>query len=117
MLSRIKTEPTLVTALVKATLGVLVLAKVIQLTDNQTAAILGVVAAGLSLLLALSVRPFPLPLVTGAVEAGVVLLIVFGVDITAELQAGVYTLVAALLAFFTRQNVTPETKLPALALS
>ncbi|MGH9247994.1 MAG: hypothetical protein ACRD0W_00515 [Acidimicrobiales bacterium] len=111
ILARIKTEPALLVGLAQAVLGLLVVTGVVIFTEDQTGTVLGIVSAVLSLILGLSVRPFSWPLVTGVVQAGIMLLLAFGVNISSTTQASIYAVLAALVAIVNRQNVTPETKL------
>lgn len=116
-MSRIKTEPALFVGFLQALIGLGVALGVVRFTENQTGSILAVVTAALSLLLGLSVRPFAWPLITGVVQAGVTLALAFGFDISSTTQASIYALVAAAIAIFNRQAVTPETKLAPVSLT
>lgn len=107
----LKTEPTLITQGVQAVIAVLVAARVIDFSDGQTGAILAILTAGIALLNGLSVRPFSWPLVVGAVQAALALLLAFGFDVSQELQGSIITATTVLGAIVIRQAVTPEAKL------
>lgn len=117
IIDRIKTEPAVIVQSLQAILGLLVAFSVIALTDDQTGAILATTAAALGVVLALSVRPFTWSVVTGFVQSGVVLLTAFGMEFTSEQTSSIYAVTAVLGAVFVRQTVTPETKLPPVALT
>jgi|SRR5690606_19402915 len=111
LVRKLKEEPTIITQVVQAALGLAVAFSLIGFTDVQTGAVLAVVAAVSGLLLALDVRPFQWSLVTGAVQAVILLIAEFGIEMTSEQIGAVYTAVA-LIGVVLRQFVTPEIKLP-----
>lgn len=112
---RIKTEPAVLLQLLQVLLGGAVAFGFLPFTEDEQAGIMSVAGATLALIIALVVRQFVWPLITALVQAVVPLLLTFGVDWTEQQVGFVYLITAALGAFFIRQNVTPETKLPALA--
>ena len=115
--NRIKQEPTIVVQTVQALLGLLVAFEVFTLTDDMTGTLLTLVSAITGFVLALSVRPFQWPVVTGLVQAAVVAAVAFGADLDADKIAGIYAVTAIIGAWVVRQAVTPETKLPPVALA
>lgn len=114
--NRIKTEPALLNQLIQAVLGLLVATGAITLSDTQTGAILGAVTAGMGLVLAVAVRPFKWTAITTVVQAAVILVTSFGLELSSATVAGIYAVTAALGAILVRQTSTPETKLPAVSL-
>lgn len=112
---RIKEQPTIVIQTVQVLLGLAVAFNIVSMTDNQTAAVLAVTTAVLGFILALATRQFAWPVVTGVVQAAVVLLLEFGINLTDQQVGAIFAATAALGAFFVQRSVTPETKLPALA--
>jgi hypothetical protein len=112
---RIKTEPTILLSALQALLGLLVVFGALPFTEDEQAGIMATAGAVLSLIIAISVRQFAWPLLMAVVQALVPLALEFGVNWTDVQVGAVYTFFAVLGAFFVRQKVTPETKLPALA--
>ena len=115
--NRIKQEPTIVVQTVQALLAFLVGFEVFSLTDTQTGVLLTLTSAVTGFVLALSVRPFQWPVVTGLVQAGIAALAAFGAELDPSQVAAIYGLTAVLGAWIVRQKVTPETKLPPVALA
>lgn len=107
----LKIEPALVIQAASVLLSLLAAFGFYAFNDDQTWAILNFVTVALTLITGLSVRPFKWPLVTAVVQAGLILVMQFGLEITVEQQAAVLAAFTVAGALLIRQNVTPETKL------
>lgn len=114
---RIKTEPAVLLQFLQVVLGFLVTFNILPFTEDEQAGIMSVAGAVLSLIIGLAVRQFRWPLIVAVVQALVPLLLEFGVDWTEQQVGAIYMVFAAAGAFFIRQNVTPETKLPPVTLA
>lgn len=115
--NRIKQEPTIVVQTVQALLALLVGFDVFSLTEDQTGTLLTLTSAVTGFVLALSVRPFQWPVVTGLVQAGIASFTAFIADLDPNQIAAIYGVTAILGAWIVRQKVTPETKLPPVTLA
>jgi hypothetical protein len=113
-IARLKTEPTILVQAAQAVLGALVAFGVVGFTDSQTGAVLAVVSAVSGFLLALGVRPFNWAVLTGVVQAIILLAVEFGLN-WSDTQVAATFMVISMASMFMRQLVTPETKLPAIA--
>jgi hypothetical protein len=111
---RVKAEPAIVTQALGVALT-LAVALGLPLTDQQNGAILAAVAAVVNVALALAVRAVTQPLLQGAVNAVIALVLAFGFSVSPEVQGIVLSLTLALGGVAVRQTVTPEVKLPPLA--
>lgn len=106
----LKEQPTIIIGLIGAILGLLVNFDVLTFSTTQTGAILGVVSAVLGVLLGIMVRPFQWSVVIGLVQAAVMMLAEFGVTMSEDAEANLFTvvsLIGALVAWFLN---TPEVK-------
>lgn len=110
----LRLEPARVAAVTRAVLTVAVVAG-LDLTDQQTGAVLAFTTTAVTLLAALSVRPVKWPLLAGYAEVMLIAVLTFIADVD---QATVAAVVAAtqlvLGSSVVREVVTPETKRPAL---
>lgn len=109
--AKLKEEPTILVQATQALLGLLVAVDLVGFTEAQTGAVLAVVAAASGLFIALTVRPFAWATITGLVQAGVMLLAEFGLELSEQQVGAAYTAVSV-LGMILRQFVTPEVKLP-----
>jgi hypothetical protein len=105
-------EPALIVAVLQAAVAMVVALK-FNLTAGQTGAIEAVAAALGALIVALSVRPFAVPTLTGLITAGGTLLAAFGVHHATSGSVSTFNLaVAAVLALGTSLRVTPVVNAP-----
>lgn len=111
---KIKENPAATLQLLQVALGALVVFEVLPFDDAEQAGIMATAAAVLNLVLALAVRSVRWPLITAAFQAAVPLAVEFGWGATDQQIGAIYAVVAAVGAWFVREMVTPETKLPAL---
>jgi regulator of protease activity HflC (stomatin/prohibitin superfamily) len=106
-----KLEPTVIIQAASVLLSLLTVFGFYVFDQDQTWAILNFITVGLTLINGLSVRPFKWVLVTAVVQALIILVMQFGLEITPEQQAAVLAAVTVIGAIFIRQSVTPEVKL------
>lgn len=108
-------EPVLSAGVVQAAIA-LVVALGFTLTAGQSGAIEAAAAALAALIMALSVRPFQVPALTGALTAIGTLLVAYGVHgVTPGLVSSFNAALVAVLALILRQHVTPNASLHAAA--
>jgi len=112
LINVIKTEPVLITGLVQSLLALLV-GLGFSLTAGQTGALEAGTTAVLALVAAVSVRPFPVAALTGALSAVATVLIAFGVPhISTGAVSSLNAVVVAVLGLVLRGHVTPVASLP-----
>jgi hypothetical protein len=110
ILYRLKTEPTVIVQAFQVVLALLVATGALDLSDQQTGAMLAVVTAFIAVINGIAVRPFKLPLVVGLVQTVFLLFPAFGADVDTNLQGAIISAVTVLGAIFLRQSVTPVAK-------
>jgi hypothetical protein len=111
IVNTIRTEPVLITGLVQSLLA-LVVGLGFSLTAGQTGALEAVTTAVLALVAAVSVRPFPVAALTGALSAVATVLIAFGVPhVTTGEVSSLNAVVVAVLSLVLRIHVTPTASL------
>jgi hypothetical protein len=101
-------EPTLILQGLTALLTFLVTFGWDGLSTDQAAVIVAVVAAVLTAVNALLVRPVPPTVWTGVITAGASLLAAYGLDFSQERVGTLVMAVTAIMAVLLRQSVTPE---------
>jgi hypothetical protein len=105
-------EPVLSAGVVQAAIA-LVVALGFHLTAGQSGAIEAATAGLAALIMALSVRPFQVPALTGALTAIGTLLVAFGVHgVQPNLVSSFNAALVAVLAIVLRGHVTPVASLP-----
>jgi hypothetical protein len=105
-------EPVLSAGVIQAAIA-LVVALGFSLTAGQSGAIEAAAAAVAALITALSVRPFQVPALTGALTAVGTLLVAFGVPhVQPSLVSSFNAALVAILAIVLRGHVTPVASLP-----
>jgi hypothetical protein len=108
-------EPVLSAGVVQAAIA-LVIALGFRLTPGESGAIEAAAAALAALIAGLAVRPFQVPLLTGAFTAIGTLLIAFGVHgVSAGTVSSANAVLVAVLAMILRAHVTPVVSLPKAA--
>jgi hypothetical protein len=108
-------EPVLSAGVVQSAVA-LVVALGFSLTAGQSGAIEAAAAALGALIMALSVRPFQVPALTGALTAIGTLLVAYGVHgVTPGLVSSFNAALVAILAIVLRGHVTPVAALPKTA--
>lgn len=111
ILAVIKTEPVMISGLVQSLLS-LIVGLGLSLTAGQTGALEAGTTAVLALIAAVSVRPFPVTILTGAVTAVVTLLVAFGVPhVSTGMVSSLNASIVAVLALVLRGHVTPVASL------
>lgn len=108
-----KREPSFWLGLVQAVLSLLVALKVVHLNDTQTGLVLAVVSGVIGIAVALSVKPFQWPLLSGLASAVVALVVGLGFNVDQGTQGAILTVVSFVVLAFNRSTVTPEVSLPA----
>ncbi|MBO0813621.1 MAG: hypothetical protein J2P30_00480 [Actinobacteria bacterium] len=108
----IRTEPALILGAVQTILA-LIMGIGLNLSAGQAGAIEAVTSAVLALIVAVTVRPFPVPVLTGAVTAVVTLLVAFGVPhVSAGIVSSLNAAIVAVLTLVLRGHVTPAASAP-----
>jgi hypothetical protein len=112
ILNVIKTEPVMLTGLVQSLLA-LAVGLGLSLTGGQTGALEAATTAVLALVAAVSVRPFPVAALTGAVTAIATVLVAFGVPhVSSGAVSSLNAVIVSLMALVLRGHVTPVASLP-----
>ena len=101
-------EPALWLTLIQ-TLVALAVGLGFHLTGEQVGLINGFAAAILALIAAIAVRPFPVPLLMGAIQAALSLGVGFGLALDASQVGLINASAAALVGFILRMHVEPKT--------
>lgn len=101
-------EPALVIQSIAALLTLLVGFGLTGLNDGLVAAITAVLTAGAAAWTAVHVRPVAPAVFTGLITTGATLLAAFGVDLSQQQVSLVTVAATALMAMWTRTQVTPE---------
>lgn len=99
-------EPALWLTLVQTALA-LAVGLGLTVTGEQVGLINAAAGAVLALIAAVAVRPFPVPLLMGAIQALLALGVGFGLDLSAEQVGMVNAAAAALVGFILRMHVSP----------
>lgn len=100
-------EPTLILQVISAVLGLLVTFQLPNLSAEQAGAIVAVLAAAISVVNALLVRPVAPAAFTGFVAATVALVSAYGFNVSQETVGGLNAVVVTVLALIFRAQVTP----------
>lgn len=102
-----KREPSVWLGLISALVALLNAFRVIHLDEVQTGLLLAFSSAVIAVAIALSVRPFKWPLLTGLAQAAIALVAGF-VSVDQNIQGAILTAISVIVLFFNRQTVTPE---------
>jgi hypothetical protein len=108
----VKTEPALLAGLVQAVIG-LAVGLGLNLTADQTGALLALTTAVLGFVAAIATRPIRVGAVTALVTAIVTLLISFGAHVDPGIVATVNAAIVAIAPLIVRLHVTPVATLNA----
>ena len=82
------------------------------LSETQAAAIMAVINAAAAVFVALKTRPVPPAVFNGLVTAGAALLLAYGFSLSPEQVASFTLMVQGIVAFLTRQQVSPTPDAP-----
>lgn len=101
-------------AVAHALIGALVGMKWISATPEQVSYWLAAIDAVFAVLGAIAVRPFPVPLLAGALSAIGTVMAAHGLSITDDQVTMWNMVIFSVFAFFTSQRVSPEPKIDPL---
>jgi hypothetical protein len=111
LVNLIKTEPVMLTGLVQSLLA-LVVGLGLSLSGTETGALEAATTAVLALVAAVSVRPFPVAALTGAVTAVATVLVAFGVPhVSTGEVSSLNAVIVSVLSLVLRGHVTPVASL------
>lgn len=109
----LKNWPALSAALVQTVLAIVLSFGLFHWGPATVGVIEAAAAAAVALWVARNVRPFPVPVLTGFLNAGITLLVAFRVPhVTPALVSLVDAVVVTVAAFFVHGNVTAKVNLP-----